>query len=439
MPPKFWLGFLLIPALTVPGTSEAQSLDGLNEASGVNQTIDEGFGARASGMGITFGGFQRNADAVSNAPAGMNDIDDFTFSTSHSEKFGEAKFDDFAFLFPFESQSTLGLGISRYGVSGIEKRPEGSALYPFQSPELFSIADYLMVAAFARRWGGLDVGMNFNLLYRQLDQDGIGMRGDAMAQYTWDDTFRIGALMKGLVPSSASWASGYMEYEPTDVYLAAAARFPTPYFYGSLQIAAQSEGLFQKQAKSQTSLKGSRFYEDPGNFISTTNLGFEYLFDFGLSCRFGLNELAFSQPFSSVATFGIGYNWRQILGLDYTFTPHPDLLSTHRISLNFTPAFPKFDGRDFRRRTYGGPPKHIEKAMPSDSPDSENNSLETAPKQIEELDKKDAETKAKADSKPSSIQANPLPAQAKPAEPKPAAIPQPAGEKEILEKDEEGQ
>jgi len=436
MPPKFWLGFLLIPALTLTRTAGAQSLDGLHEATGVNQTIDEGFGARASGMGITFGGFQRDADAVSNAPASMNDVDDFTFSTSHSEKFGEAKFDDFAFLFPFESNSTLGLGLSRYGVSGIELRPEGSAFNQSQSPELFSIADYLVVAAFARRWGGLDAGMNFNVLYRQLDQDGIGMRGDAMVQYTWEDSYRIGALIKGLVPSSASWESGYMEYDPTDVYLSAAARFPTPYFYGSLQVAAQSEGLFQKQAKSQNSLKGSRIYEDPGDFFSTTHLGLEYLFDFGLACRFGLHEVAFSKSFSSLATFGIGYNWRKILGLDYTFTPHPDLLSTHRISLNFTPAFPKFDGRDFRSRKYGGAPKHFEKPIPADALESESPGPDSPEKPSEALTHPDQQKPAAA---PVRQPSEAKPSEAKPAEGKPAAKPQPAGEKEILENEDEGQ
>ena len=352
MRPKFWLGFLLIPTLTlIP--SRAASLDGLNQATGVNQTLEEGFGARHSGMAITFAGFQTGADATANAPAAMNDIDDFTFSTAHAEKFGTAKFDDFAFLFPFEAKSTLGLGISRYGISGVELRPEGSTYLQSQAPDLFSVADYLVVAAFARRWGGLDLGVDFNLLYRQLDQDGIGMRGDAMAQYTWNNWLRLGTLIKGIVPSTAAWESGYLEYEPTDIYLGAATRFPTPYFYGSLEIAAQTEGLLQNQAKSLNSLKGARVYEAPEEILSTVNLGLEYLFDFGLSCRFGVNELAFSKSFSSLATFGAGYTWRKILGVDYSFTPHPDLLSTHRVSVQFTPAFPKFDGRNFRRQAPG--------------------------------------------------------------------------------------
>lgn len=338
------LGFLLVPA-AIQG--QAQVSDGLHDAAGVNLTLEEGFGARQSGMGITFSAFQRDADAAANAPAAMNDVDDFTFSTSHAEKFGAAKFDDFAFLIPFESNSTFGLGLARYGVSDIELHPEGDDGNSALSPELFSSADYLVTAAFARRWGGLDLGFNFNLLYRQLDQDAMGMRGDAMAQYTWARRFRVATLVKGLVPSSASWESGYAEYETTDLYLGGAARFPVPYFYGDLEVAWQSEGLVQKRAKSSRRLNGSRF-ANPQDIMATSNLGVEFLFDFGMAVRFGVNEFAFKSP-ASTATFGFGYDWRHLLGLDYSFTPHPDLLASHRISLRFTPAFPNFKGRGFRK------------------------------------------------------------------------------------------
>ncbi|MDB5104521.1 MAG: hypothetical protein JWP91_2210 [Fibrobacteres bacterium] len=352
MSKRIWIWSILIPALSV---IHAEDLDGLNEAVGVNQTLEEGFGARQSGMAVTFPAFQRDADAVTNAPASMNDVDDFTFSSAHAEKFGTAKFDDFAFLFPFESNSTLGLGLSRYGVSGIENWPEGSNPLASQPPEVFSIADYLLVGAFSRRWGGFDAGVNMNLLYRHLDQDGIGMRGDGMAQYTWAKRFRVSALMKGLIPSSASWQSGYSEYEAPELYLGGAARLPAPYFYGTLEAAWQSEGIFHRTAKSGNGLNGSRPWDRPGDFLAAGNLGLEFLFDFGMALRFGVNEFS-SKSTASLATFGMGYNWRHILGLDYSFTPHPDLLATHRVSLQFTPAFPKFNGRDFR---YRGSPRPL--------------------------------------------------------------------------------
>jgi hypothetical protein len=380
MSKRIWLWMILVPAMV---RSHAADFDGLNEAVGVNQTLEEGFGARQSGMAVTFPAFQRDADAVSNAPASMNDVDDFTFSTSHAEKFGEAKFDDFAFLFPFESHSTLGLGISRYGVSDIQLRPEGSDPYAVEPAEVFSIADYLLVGAFARRWGGFDLGMNLNILYRHLDQDGIGMRADGMAQYTWDNRFRVNALMKGLVPSSASWQSGYSEYEAPEMYLGGAARFPAPYFYGTLEAAWQSEGLFHRTARSGARLSGSRIWDNPQEFLAAGNVGLEFLFDFGMAVRFGLSEFS-SKSAADVATFGIGYNWRRVLGLDYSFSPHPGLLSTHRVSVQFTPAFPKFTGRDFR---YRGSPRPLPAGhVPESNPAAPNPGNPEGPADAEETE-----------------------------------------------------
>ncbi len=399
----FWVGLFTIFSVSVLWAGD---LNGLNQATGVNQTLEEGFGARHSGMGLTFAGFQSDANAAVNAPAAMNDIDDLTFSTSHTEKFGDAKFDDFTIIIPFEGRGSLGLGLSRYGISGIELRPENSSHLQSQAPEVFSIADYQVVGSFSRSWGALDAGFDFNLLYRHLDQDGIGMRGDGMVQYTWSDKWRVGALLKGLLPSSASWESGYMEYEPTDLLLAFGGRFPTPYFYGSLQVATQTEGLFQNQAKSGRQVQGASVFKNPLDLLAQSNLGLEYLFDFGLSLRVGVHELVAAKDFSSTATFGIGYNWGKIVGIDYSFTPHPDLLSTHRISIQFTPAFPKFDGRNFRGKSH-----------------SQNQSLEKAP----------PPSPAAPSSTP--IQAAP---QIEAAKPGPEIDKTPSsGEKEILEKEDE--
>lgn len=345
--------FLLLawlPMLAATGAKvQAADGNGPEQSSGVNLTADEGFGARQSGMGITFPSFQRDADAVVNAPAAMNDVDDFTFSTAHAEKFGRAQFDDFAFILPFEANSTLGLGLSRFGVSDIELRPEGTDPLASEPQSLFSIADYVVTGSFARRLGDVDVGFGLDLLYRHLDQDGVGLRADGMVQYTLDNQFRLAALVKGLVPSSAHWESGYTEYENPDLYLGGSGRFPAPYFYGTLEASFQTEGLFSDHAKSQLDLNGGNIQSDPLSLLAATHVGLEFLFDFGMAVRAGLTELA-PRSLASTATFGIGYSWKHILGIDYSFTPHPDLLSTHRISLQLTPAFPKLDGRGYRPR-----------------------------------------------------------------------------------------
>ena len=412
----------------------AEDLDGVNQASGVNLSVDEGFGARQSGMAIGFASFQRNADAAANAPAAMNDIDDFTFSTAHAEKFGTAQFDDFAFVLPFEANSTLGLGLSRYGVSGIELRPEGTDPLQSQPEALFSVADYLLVGAFARRWGGLDLGFHLDFLYRHLDQEGLGMRGDAMAQYTWDGRYRVSALAKGLIPSTAHWESGYTEYETPDLHLGGAASFPAPYFYGTLEAGWQSEGLFAKQAKSTREVNAGRAWSRPVDFLAASNLGLEFLFDFGLALRAGLNEFA-TKSIVSTATFGIGYDWRHIVGVDYSFTPHPDLLSTHRISLQLTPAFPKLNGVGFRPRAETSPARGpIAPAGTPAAPDASPG---------EAIEPGTPAAPPDAGAAPAQPQTAPT-APASPAAPAPAengkAAPAPAGgEKEILEEEEEAQ
>jgi hypothetical protein len=241
------------------------------------------------------------------------------------------------------------------------------------------------VTSFSRRWGGLDVGATLHLLYRQLDQDGMGMRADAMAQYTFGDRYRVGALLKGLIPSTARWESGEAEYENTDLQLAAAMRVPAPYFYGTLQIAGQTEGLFQKKAKSSSKLAGDRPIESVADGLAVSNVGVEFLFDFGLALRAGLNEVFAKRDLAAQSAFGLGYSWRGIAGLDYSFTPHPDLLPSHRLSLQFTPVFPKFNGRDYRHasaRGAGGKP--AQRASPSPSsgqagPEAAGESPEAAP------------------------------------------------------------
>jgi hypothetical protein len=338
--------FLLILWLPFASALAADG-SGFEQASGVNLTADEGFGARQAGMAVVFPTFQRDADAAVNAPAAMNDVEDFTFSTAHAEKFGRAQFDDFALVLPFAADATMGLGLSRFGVNDIELRPEGTDPLASKPQGLFNVADYAVTAAFARRWGGLDLGFALDLLYRHLDQDGVGLRADAMAQYTWADRFRLAALAKGLVPSSARWESGYTEYEAPDLYLGGSGRFPAPYFYGTLEAAFQTEGFFSQGGKSQRELKQADVATHPVSFLAATRVGMEFLFDFGMAVRLGFNEMA-RHDISSTATFGIGYSWRHILGIDYSFSPHPDLLATHRVSLQLTPAFPKLNGRGYR-------------------------------------------------------------------------------------------
>jgi hypothetical protein len=356
---------LLLLASLAPGAAHADGGTTLDRTVGVNLTADEPFGARQAGMAVDFAAFQQGAEAAATSPAAMNDVNDFTFATAHAERFGRAQFDDLAFILPFAPDATLGLAVSRFGASDIEWRPEDTDPKATVPRGFFNAADYVVSGAFSRRWSGFDLGFSLDLLYRHLDQDGLGLRGDAMAQYTWNGRNRLSVLAKGVIPSSAHWESGFTEYEVPDLYLGGARRIPVPYFYGTLEAAFQTEGLFGRRGKSQHYLSAGTLQDDPMDLLAATHVGFEFLFDFGMAVRAGLTELS-PHALPSTASFGIGYSWRHILGIDYSFTPHPDLLSTHRISLQLTPAFPKLDGRGYRPHAAARPRASAPETVPEE-------------------------------------------------------------------------
>lgn len=347
-------------ALSICCRFTAWGLEAPEEAAGVNLSLEEGFGARYQGMATRFSGYQTGADAVGNAPAGMADVNDLTFSSSHTERFAEQQMDHFAALFPLDAQSTLGLGLARYGVSQIDWRPVGSP--PTTDPlSYFSTADYWITSAYARRIGPLDLGASLQMLYRDLDQSGLGLRADVMGTYNWSPKYRFHALLTGALPSTARWSSGYAEYENPDLRIGAATLMNAPYFYGHLQLAWETEGLFQKTAKSSRRLDGYRGFYHPLRALETSNLGAEFLFDFGLALRFGLDELELSRALGELWHAGLGYTWRNTLGIDYSYHPHPYMAGSHQVAVQFTPVFPHFSGKGFR----GTAPAKMKKNVPS--------------------------------------------------------------------------
>lgn len=344
---------LMISLLFMAGNVHA-----LEQASGVNLTADEGFGARHHGMALTRAGFGQGADAVINAPASMNDVHDFTFTTAHAEQFGVARFDNAAVLIPWHDRGTLGFGVARYAVSDVERRLETTGMPTAEPDGLFTTSDWMITGSFARRFGStahaFDVAGSAHLLRRQLDQGGIGMRGDAMAQYTRDGRLRAGAFVRGLVPSMARWESGYTEYEAPEAVLFVALRKDIPYFYGTLETGFETPGILQPGARSSSGLEGERGVTDPVSVLKTSKVGAEFNFNFGLSLRAGFDELA-PAAWGSSARLGMGYNWRRIVAIDYAFAAHPTLDESHRVALRFTPAFASFDGRNFRPGPAGEP------------------------------------------------------------------------------------
>lgn len=405
-----------------------------DQAADVNLTASEGFGARHHGMALLRAGFAQGADAVVNAPASMNDVNDFTFMAAHTERFGLARFDNAALLIPLDARSTLGIAVATYAVSDVELHLTNTPTAP---DGYFNTSDWMVTGSFAKRYGpthgAIDVGGSLHLLRRQLDQSGLGMRGDAMVQYTHDQRLRVGAYVRSLVPSTAAWSEGRTEYELPEAALFVAMRKPIPYFYGTLEAGMETPGLLQRGARSASGLEGERGISDPVSALKTSKIGAEFNFDFGLSLRAGFDELAPSS-WASSTRLGMGYNWRGIVAMDYAFAAHPYLDESHRVALRFTPAFPNFEGRNFR------PARPARVTVPADRLRPTYPSPHTPPAEIEYDPEAGEILELPAAPAPTPTTPRALPTPAAPASP-PTNAPAPAVEEEweVLEELEEGE
>ncbi len=304
----------------------------LENVTGINRTADEGFGARSGSLGGLSLSMPGEAASVANFPAALRDVTSVTVIVGHSSRMSEASYDYAVAAMPLE-KATLGLGLARYGVDNIPLTDVNTHLQNNQI-RYFSVADYMAIFALARSWKNLDVGANLALLLRDYDQIGMGMRGDLSARYRYEN-YTLSALSKGFLPSSARWESGYSEYEDPDVYFGIGGRWPAPYFYGEMRAAFESEGLFQKKAKSASALRGSRAWEG-GDPLLSGNLGAEFLFDFGLAFRAGIAELR-PAVWDNNYSLGLGYTWMGRIGIDYGFSAQPELGGSHRLSLHWFP------------------------------------------------------------------------------------------------------
>lgn len=406
------------------------------QAADVNLTASEGFGARHHGMALLRAGFGQGADVVVNAPGSMNDVNDFTFTTAHTERFGLARFDNAALLVPLDARSTLGLAVATYAVSDVELHRTNT---PGAPDGYFNTSDWMVTGSFARRYGSrdaaLDIGGSLHLLRRQLDQSGLGMRGDAMVQYTHENRLRGGVYVRSLVPSTAAWSEGHTEYELPEASLFLAMRKPVPYFYGTLEAGFETPGLLQRGARSASRLEGERGVTDPVSALKTSKIGAEFNFDFGLSLRAGFDELAPS-AWASSARLGMGYNWRNIVALDYAFAAHPYLDESHRVALRFTPAFPRFEGRNFRPRGSNAvtvPPERLRPAYPSPRAPAPETDYDPDAGEILEGPASPAPAPL---TPPPPATPSPRAAPAAPAPPSPSAPPEPEEELEELEEGE---
>jgi len=341
-------------------------------------TINEGFGARQMALGNSFLGMSGDGTFLVNHPAALNDASQLEFTLGHTQKFFLSSYDDISAVFPIDDFNTLAFGLSRFG--GESQGNTNSKIPEFTE---INTSDYLFVSALAKRWNNLDVGVNLSLLYRYIDQKGFGMRSDLSTRYTFRENFLISILYKGLIPSTSRWESEHWEYEPSDIYLGTGLVIPSQYFYGIFNFAFQTEGIFQIHAKSSVVSEGGRIYESPEEIFLTGNFGLEYVSLSGLILRFGMNEFR-SGFFRSSPSFGLSYNYKNIITLDYSFRNHLELDGSHRISITVDPYFGRASGFP-RRNTRVSNMKRQTGSLESESSETEEFDLKAVPIKPEDV------------------------------------------------------
>jgi hypothetical protein len=140
-----------------------------------NEFLAIGVGGRAQGMGNTQIALAGDVTAGYWNPAGLLQQDDsFEGILQHGEYYsGIAKFDYLAFSMKLDTLSNLGFSLIRFGIDDI---PDTRFLYDangainYDNVRFFTAADYAFISSYARKvkWlGGLQLGANFKIIYRQ--------------------------------------------------------------------------------------------------------------------------------------------------------------------------------------------------------------------------------------------------------------------------------
>ena len=140
-----------------------------------NEFLAIGVGGRAQGMGNTQIAISNDVTSGYWNPAGLvNQVETFEGILQHGEFYsGIAKFDYLGFSMKLDSLSGLGFSVIRFGIDDI---PDTRFLYDangainYDNVRFFTAADYAFISSYARRmnWlGGLQLGANFKVIYRQ--------------------------------------------------------------------------------------------------------------------------------------------------------------------------------------------------------------------------------------------------------------------------------
>ncbi|NLO23846.1 MAG: hypothetical protein GX116_05895 [Fibrobacter sp.] len=323
---------------------------------GANASLDLIPGAHSAALGGAILAVDADINSLSLNPLPLSSLSYSYAAFSHVSYFEGTQYDFAAMSIPLGGSHGIAIAFSRFGANDIPWIKEGDPIPESSDYKVLSIADYTFSLAWAKKWFLLDIGALFHGLYRDLDQSGFGFRSDLFLKYQASPSFSLSTLLQAWTSSATRFESGYVEYSSPELYLAAHYQGHQAYFYGKWNLYWQSSGLFHREARDLEwveTASGDRFWESPLDWLMGGRLGFEFVFDLGLSLRVGLASLNTWQSL----TFGAGVQIAQFLQLDYAFESHPVLTPVHRVSLSFSPSL-------FFKRDRGKPKEEVLRSNP---------------------------------------------------------------------------
>lgn len=301
------------------------------EVRGANVVLELNPSAANGGQGGIRSGFNPNLGNIGFDPTSLLLLNHSRVELSHSEEFGGANWDWFAWSTPIaDSSSAIFLQAGRYSVDGVFHTQEGQ-IYEGTDIPTISVGDYFISGAWARQYFGLDLGFNLHGVYRKLDQSGLGLRIDAAVAQTWRQHFRSGFVLQGVTSSLARWESDQVEYSPPEGYLFQSFQHDISFFYGSLYLHWQSAGIFHTRANRFNSQGRSGVDQNPLAWLGGSQLGAQYQSYSGLILRAGLNNADDIDTW----TAGAGLEFLDQFQVDFSVESHPELGRVNRVSLTW--------------------------------------------------------------------------------------------------------
>ncbi len=188
----------------------------------VNEYLNLGVGARSLAM---MGAVSANTNDITAGywnPAGLLDVESqFQISAMHSEwNAGIVKYDYIGVgkRFGEENKSFGSVTLLRTGIDNIPNTlnivtPEGNIDYDKISE--FSSANYAAIVSYATKmFGGVDLGANTKILYRQIGSfaHAWGFGFDIGAKFSLDNV-RIGLMAKDITSTFTAWSFNFSEKE----------------------------------------------------------------------------------------------------------------------------------------------------------------------------------------------------------------------------------